>query len=94
MLMVYIKIPALKSNVDSLKIQWNVIKKVLKKKNLLVNVSYAGHSWELYAMWAWIGPFLVYYYGVQGLEQIEAIRYGNITGALVIMVGGFAGFVP
>ena len=93
MLMVYIKIPALKSNVDSLKIQWNVIKKVLKKKNLLVNVSYAGHSWELYAMWAWIGPFLVYYYGVQGLEQIEAIRYGNITGALVIMVGGFATYV-
>ena len=93
MLMVYIKIPARKSGGKLLKVQWNVMKKVLKKKNLLVNASYAGHSWELYAMWAWIGPFLVYYYGVQGLEQIEAIRYGNITGALVIMVGGIATYV-
>lgn len=63
-LMMYIKIPVLKSDGNSLKFQWNVIKSVLKKKNLLVNASYAGHSWELYAMWAWIGPFLVYYYGV------------------------------
>ena len=92
-LMMAIKIPVLKSNENSLKIQWNVIKRVLKKKNLLVNTSYAGHTWELYAMWAWIGPFLVYYYGVQGLEQTEAIRYGNITGAIVIMIGGIATYV-
>lgn len=93
MLMIYIKIPTQKSEESSLKFQWNAIKRVLKKKNLLVNAGYAGHSWELYAMWAWIGPFLVYYYGVQGLEQMEAIRYGNITGALVIMVGGIATYV-
>ena len=92
-LMMAIKIPILKSNENSLKIQWNVIKRVLKKKNLLVNTGYAGHTWELYAMWAWIGPFLVYYYGVQGLEQTEAIRYGNITGAIVIMIGGIATYV-
>ncbi|MEK3765758.1 MFS transporter [Solibacillus sp. FSL K6-4121] len=93
MIMVYIKIPDLKSGENALKFQWNVMKKVLKKKNLLVNAGYAGHSWELYAMWAWIGPFLVYYFGVQGLAQTEAIRYGNITGALVIMVGGIATYV-
>lgn len=92
-LMIYIKIPAQKSEESSLKFQWNAIKRVLKKKNLLVNAGYAGHSWELYAMWAWIGPFLVYYYGVQGLEQMDALRYGNITGALVIMVGGIATYV-
>ncbi|MBD8036044.1 MFS transporter [Solibacillus sp. A46] len=93
MLMIFIKIPNLKGGENALKFQWNIMKKVLKKKNLLVNASYAGHSWELYAMWAWIGPFLVYYFGVQGLAQTEAIRYGNITGALVIMVGGIATYV-
>lgn len=92
-LMIFIKVPPLKRNESSLKVEWAVIKRVFKKKNLLVNAGYAGHSWELYAMWAWIGPFLVNYYGVQGLEQTEAIRYGNITGALVIMVGGLATYV-
>lgn len=92
-LMIFIKVPPLKRNESSLKVQWSVIKRIFKKKNLLVNAGYAGHSWELYAMWAWIGPFLVYYYGVQGFEQTEAIRYGNMTGALVIMIGGLATYV-
>ncbi|WP_279390808.1 MFS transporter [Alkalihalobacillus sp. LMS39] len=66
------------------------IKKVFRKPNLLVNGGYAGHCWELYAMWAWIGPFLVYYLITQGVETSSAIRYGNVFGAIVIMIGGFA----
>ncbi|MFV8830303.1 MFS transporter [Alkalihalobacterium sp. APHAB7] len=69
------------------------IKNVFKKPNLLVNGGYAGHCWELYAMWAWIGPFLVYYFLQQGFEQEAAIRFGNIAGALVIMIGGIATYI-
>lgn len=73
-------------------LQWRILKKVFRKPNLLINAGYGGHCWELYAMWAWIGPFLVYYFLVQGFSHIDAIRYGNILGALVIMVGGIATF--
>lgn len=93
LLMAFIKIPAAEQIYPQLKLQWAVLKKVLKKRNLLVNTAYAGHSWELYAMWAWIGPFLVYYFTKQGCEQSDAIRYGNVVGALVIMIGGIATYI-
>ncbi len=68
-----------------------LLKRVLTKKNLLVNISYTGHCWELYAMWAWIGPFLVYYFHSQGFSN--AISFGNSIGAFVVMIGGIASFV-
>lgn len=88
-----LKIPNIEKKADSLKVQRNVLKKVFKKRNLLVNVAYAGHSWELYAMWAWIGPFLVYYFKTKGYEQDSAIYLGNMVGAVVIMIGGLATYI-
>ncbi|MBO8172221.1 MAG: MFS transporter [Bacillaceae bacterium] len=70
-----------------------LLKKVLRKPNLLVNISYSGHCWELYAMWSWIGPFLVYYFKLHGFDSQDAIRYGNLAGSLVIMLGGIATYM-
>ncbi|WP_257008313.1 MFS transporter [Bacillus sp. FJAT-45350] len=92
-LMYTLSIPTVKSTGQNLALQWQTFKKVFRKPNLLVNGGYAGHCWELYAMWAWIGPFLVYYFTVQGFAQSDAIRFGNMAGALVIMIGGIATYI-
>ncbi|MEB1806748.1 MAG: MFS transporter [Bacillaceae bacterium] len=88
----FVKVPPMPSSNGSA-FNLKKIKNVFKKPNLLVNGGYAGHCWELYAMWAWIGPFLVYYFLQQGFEQEAAIRFGNIAGALVIMIGGIATYI-
>ncbi len=78
-------------HIEGQRLNMALLKRVLTKKNLLVNVSYTGHCWELYAMWAWIGPFLVYYFANNEVEN--AVSYGNLTGSLVIMAGGFATYL-
>jgi MFS family permease len=83
---------------SSIRIEGNTLtiakfKSVFKKKNLLINGGYTGHCWELYAMWSWIGPFLVYYFSTQGFEKETAIKVGNTTGALIIIIGGIATYI-
>ncbi|WP_227938906.1 MFS transporter [Alkalihalobacillus deserti] len=69
------------------------IKGVFKKKNLLINAGYTGHCWELYAMWSWIGPFLVYYFINKGYDQQLAFQLGNTMGAFIIIIGGVATYI-
>ncbi|WP_240374403.1 MFS transporter [Bacillus piscicola] len=68
-----------------------LLKRVLTRKNLLVSLGYTGHSWELYAMWAWIGPFMVYYFSERQVDN--AVSIGNLSGALIVMIGSIATFV-
>lgn len=77
--------------IQSERLSLTLLKRVLTKKNLLINISYTGHSWELYAMWAWIGPFMVYYFAFHGVEN--SVGIGNVTGSLVVMIGGVATYL-
>jgi len=52
----------------------------------LVNLGYLGHMWELYAMWAWIGPFAHAYWTRLGGEP----RLGDLTAFAVVASGALA----
>lgn len=53
----------------------------------LVTASYMGHMWELYAFWAWIGPFLVACALAAGLAPAEAVRLGGLYAACITLLG-------
>lgn len=88
---IIMKMQIANSTISNHKLSFALIKKVMKKPNTLVSLGYAGHCWELYAMWAWIGPFLVYYFTNHGYSN--PIQLGNLFGSLVIMIGAVATIV-
>lgn len=65
--------------------------RLLRQKSLaLVNGGYVAHMWELYAMWAWIGPFLIYVLQEQGRTTESATALGGQLAFAIIGIGAVA----
>lgn len=65
--------------------------RLLKERSLaLVNLGYVSHMWELYAMWGWIGPYLVYVLQEQGRGQDAATDLGGQLAFVIIGIGAVA----
>ncbi|MEH7014130.1 MFS transporter [Neobacillus niacini] len=63
------------------------------KKLVAMNLAYAGHMWELYAFWGWVGPFMVYTAFTHGYSADEAQQIGNLWAGLFIVIGALGTWV-
>ena len=53
----------------------------------LATLGYLGHQWELYAMWAWVGPFLAASFAAWRGEGAANAREASLATFCVIAVG-------
>lgn len=56
-------------------------------------IAYAGHMWELYTFWGWIGNYLSSVVYLGGATQAEAVAHGGRIAAYVILLGAPAVFL-
>lgn len=49
--------------------------------------AYMGHMWELYAFWAWIGPFMVACANASGMDMSAAVQWGSFMAACITVAG-------
>jgi MFS family permease len=56
----------------------------------LIIGGYAGHMWELYAFWGWIGAFFSYALTLKGADANSALAYGGVIAAACTAMGGIS----